>query len=129
MRLSFLIPSASFMTRDSPRGAIYESLEEFQRFANKKLKTGSVQLKVTYLPVAPPQAKPPSEGMGDFVANAVAVTPEREKQFAFSVPIQTTVTWIVVSGPGFGSFSTFDELAGKEIYANPLQSLTRNCGS
>jgi hypothetical protein len=25
-----------------------------------------------------------------------------------------------VSGPGFGSFSTLDELAGKEIYVNPL---------
>ena len=29
--------------------------------------------------------------MGDFVANAIAVTPEREKRFAFSVPIQTNV--------------------------------------
>src|SRR4030095_17249453 len=51
---------------------------------------------------------------------AIAVTPERDKRFAFSVPIQTNVTRIVVSGPGFGSFSTLDELAGKEIYVNPL---------
>ena len=35
--------------------------------------------------------------MGDFVANVIAVTPEREKRFAFS----------------FGSFSTLDEL-GRE---------------
>jgi hypothetical protein len=58
--------------------------------------------------------------MGDKVANAIAVTPEREKRFAFSVPIQTNATRIVVSGPGFGSFSTLDELAGKEIHVNPL---------
>jgi hypothetical protein len=51
--------------------------------------------------------------MGDFVANAIAVTPEREKRFAFSVSIQTNSTRIVVSAPGFGSFSTLNEL-GRE---------------
>ena len=54
--------------------------------------------------------------MGDFVANAIAVTPEREKRFAFSVSFQTNATRIVVSGPGFRSISTLDELAGKEIF-------------
>jgi ABC-type amino acid transport substrate-binding protein len=57
--------------------------------------------------------------MGDFVANAIAVSPEREKRFAFSVSIQTNATRIVVSGPGFRSFSTLDELAGKEISVTP----------
>ena len=119
--LVILNPIGFFYDKGRPRGAIYESLEELQRFANKKLKPGPVQLKVTYLPVAPPQAEAAlSEGMGDFVANAVAVTPEREKRFAFSVPVQTNVTRIVVSGPGFGSFSTLEELGGKEIYVNPL---------
>jgi membrane-bound lytic murein transglycosylase MltF len=120
--LVILNPIGFFYDKGRPRGAIYESLEEFQRFANKKLNTGRpVQLKVTYLPVAASQAEAAlSEGMGDLVANAIAVTPEREKRFAFSVPIQTNVTRIVVSGPGFGSFSTLDELAGKEIYVNPL---------
>jgi membrane-bound lytic murein transglycosylase MltF len=119
--LVILNPIGFFYDKGQPRGAIYESLEEFQRFANKKLKTGPVELKVTYLPVAPPQVEAAlSEGMGDFVANAIAVTSEREKRFVFSVPIQTNVTRIVVSGPGFGSFSTLDELAGKEIYVNPL---------
>src|SRR5215510_7811915 len=119
--LVILNPVGFFYDKGRPRGAIYESLEEFQRFANKKLKTGPVQLKVTYLPVAPSQVEAAlSEGMGDFVANAIAVTAEREKRFAFSVPIQTNVTWIVVSGPRFGSFSALDELAGKEIYVNPL---------
>ena len=119
--LVILNPIGFFYDKGQPRGAIYESLEEFQRLANKKLNTGPVQLKVTYLPVAASQVETAlSEGMGDFVANAIAVTPEREKRFAFSAPIQTNVTRIVVSGPGFGSFSNLDELAGKEIYVNPL---------
>jgi hypothetical protein len=49
--------------------------------------------------------------MGDFVANAIAVSRE---------PIQTNATRIVVSGPGFRSFSTLDELAGKEIFVTLL---------
>ena len=119
--LVILNPIGFFYDKGRPRGAIYDSLEEFQRFANKKLQTGPVKLKVTYLPVAPSQAEAAlSEGMGDFVANAVAVTPERKKRFAFSIHVQTDVDRIVVSGPGFGSFSTLDELAGKEIYVNPL---------
>ena len=55
--LVILNPIGFFYHMGRPRGAIYESLEEFQRFANKKLKTGPVQLKVTYLPVAPPQRR------------------------------------------------------------------------
>ena len=50
--LVILNPIGFFYDKGRPRGAIYESLEEFQRFANRKLKTGRVQLKVTYLPVA-----------------------------------------------------------------------------
>jgi len=127
--LVILNPIGFFYDKGRPRGAIYESLEEFQRFANEKLKTGPVQLKVTYLPVAASQAEAAlSEGMGDLVANAIAVTPEREKRFAFSVPIQTNVTRIVVSGPGFGSFSNLDELAGKEIYVNPLNDSLQKTG-
>ena len=38
--LVILNPSGFFYDNGRPRGAIYESLEEFQRFANKKLKTG-----------------------------------------------------------------------------------------
>jgi membrane-bound lytic murein transglycosylase MltF len=119
--LVIMNPIGFFYDNGQPRGASYESLEEFQKFANKKLKTGAVQLKVTFLPVAPPQAEAALvEGMGDFIANGIAVTPEREKRFAFSTPLQTNVARIVVSTPGFGSFSTLDELGGKEIYVNPL---------
>jgi len=61
-----------------------------------------------------------TEGMGDLVANAVFITPEREAKFAVSTPIQTNVTQIVVSGPAFGTFSNLEQLGGKEIFVNPL---------
>jgi membrane-bound lytic murein transglycosylase MltF len=114
-------PIGFFYDNGRPRGALYESLEEFQKFTNKKLNTGTLSVKVTYLPMAPAQVEAAlTEGMGDLVANAVVITPERATKFAFSTPIQTNVTQIVVSGPAFGTFSSLEELNGKEIFINPL---------
>jgi len=125
--LVILNPIGFFYDKGTPRGAIYEGLEEFQKFLNKKLKTGNLGVKVTYLPVAPAQIEAAiSEGMGDLVANAIVITPEREQRFAFSTPIQTDVTQIIVSGAGFGSFSSLEELGGKEIYVNPLMASYEN---
>jgi len=114
-------PIGFFNDKGQPRGAIYEAMEEFQKFTNKKLNTGTLKVKVTYLPVAPGQVEAAlTGGMGDLVANAVAITPEREAKFAFSTPIQSNVTQIVVSGSSFGPFSNIEELGGKEIFVNPL---------
>ncbi len=112
--LVLLNPIGFFYDKGMPRGAVYEALEEFQKFVNKKLNTGTLGVKVTYLPVAPAQMESAlTEGMGDLIANAVVITPEREKRVAFSIPIQTDVTEIIVSGKSFGSFSTLEELGGK----------------
>jgi membrane-bound lytic murein transglycosylase MltF len=114
-------PIGFFYDKGQPRGMLYEGLEEFQKFVNKKLKTGTLSIKVTYLPVAPGQTEAAlTEGMGDIVANAVIITPEREARFAFSTPLQTNVSQIVVTDPDFGSISTLDQLGGKQIYVNPL---------
>src|ERR1700751_4161058 len=58
--LVILNPIGFFYDKGHPRGAIYESLEEFQRFANKKLKTGPVQLKSHTCQSQRPKRKPPS---------------------------------------------------------------------
>lgn len=114
-------PIGFFQDKGQPRGAIYEGMEEFQKFANKKLKKGTLRVKVTYLPVATAQIEAAlTAGMGDLVGNAVFITPEREAKFAFSTPIQTNVTQIVVSGPDFAAFSNLEELGGKEIFVNPV---------
>jgi membrane-bound lytic murein transglycosylase MltF len=125
--LVLLNPIGFFYDKGTPRGAVYEALEEFQKFVNKKLKTGNLGVKVTYLPVAPAQMESAlTEGMGDLIANAVVITPEREQRVAFSIPIQTDVTQIIVSGKSFGSFSALEELGGKEIYVNPLMTSYQN---
>jgi ABC-type amino acid transport substrate-binding protein len=98
-----------------------------QKFANKKLKTGKLRVKVTFVPVTPEQVEAALlEGMGDFVANPVVITPERAKRFAFSIPVVPNVTQIVVTNPDFGTLLSVDDLAGKEIYVNPLAASYAN---
>ena len=125
--LVLLTPISFFYDKGHPRGIVYEALEELQSFLNKKLKTGTLDVKVTFIPTSPAQVEAAlTEGLGDIIAYGIVVTPEREKRVAFSSPIQTDVTQIIVTGSGFGPVSTIEELGGKEVYANPLSTYYDN---
>ena len=125
--LVIISPISFFYDNGLPRGVSYEALEEFQKFANQKLKTGKLPLKVTFLPMRVDQIEAAlTEGLGDLIAYGVVVTPEREKRVAFSTPIQTDVTQIIVTGPKFGAVSTLADLGGKEVYVNPLTTYYTN---
>jgi membrane-bound lytic murein transglycosylase MltF len=110
-----------FYDKGQPHGIFYEALEEFQKFANQKLKTGKLPIKVTFLPVRPDQLESGlTSGLGDIIATGIIVTPERAQRAAFTAPIQSDVKLIIVTGPGFGPLTSLDQLSGKVIYANPL---------
>jgi membrane-bound lytic murein transglycosylase MltF len=104
-----------------PRGVMYETLEEFQRFVNKKLKTGAIHVAVRFVPVRLDQLQPAlTEGMGDLIAYEVAITDQRSRRVAFSTPIRENVQQIIVTAPDFAPVSTLEELGGREVYVNPL---------
>src|SRR5271167_2759422 len=125
--LVLLNPIGFFYDKGQPRGVMYEALEEFQKFANQKLKTGKLNVKVTFIPMRVDQIEAAlTEGVGDIIASGIVVTPDREKRVAFSTPIQTDVTQIIVTGPSFGAVSTLADLGGKEVYANPLSTYYEN---
>ena len=60
------------------------------------------------------------------IAYGIVVTPEREQRVAFSTPIQTDVSQIIVTGKNFGAVSSLADLGGKEVYVNPLTSYYGN---
>ena len=106
---------------------MYEALQEFQKFANQTLKTGKLGVTVTFVPMRIDQIEAAlTAGAGDIIAYGVVVTPDREKRVAFSAPLQTNVTQIIVTGPEFGAASTLADLGGKEVYANPLTTYYQN---
>ncbi len=125
--LVMLNPVAFFYDQGQPHGIMYESMEDFQKFANQKLQLGNPGLTVTFLPVTPAQAEAAlTSGMGDLIVNGIAITPEREKRVAFSTPIQTGVNQVIVSGPDFGSVTSLADLSGKTVYVNPLATYYDN---
>ena len=125
--LVLINPISFFYDKGHPKGITYEALEEFQKFVNQKLKTGTLDVKVTFVPMRPDQLEAAlTEGVGDLVAYGLVITPEREQQVAFSTPLQTGVSQIVVTGPDSGPVSTLADLGGKEVYANPLTTYYAN---
>lgn len=125
--LLILNPISFFYDKGKPRGVMYEALEEFQKFSNLKLQTGKPGLTVTFIPVRIDQLEAAlTEGLGDIIAYGVVITPDREKRVAFSTPIQTDVTQLIVTGSNFGAVSKIADLGGKEVYANPLTTYYQN---
>jgi membrane-bound lytic murein transglycosylase MltF len=120
-------PIGFFYDKGVPRGIMYEALDEFQRFTNKKLNTGALGVKVTFIPLRLDQLEAAlNQGMGDLIASAVTVTPDREKRVAFSVPLQTDVTQIIVTGQEYAAVSTLEDLGGKQVYVNPVTTYYEN---
>jgi ABC-type amino acid transport substrate-binding protein len=69
-----------------------------------------------------------TQGIGDIIAYGIVVTPDREQRVAFSAPIQTDLTQIIVTVTGlkFGAVSSLADLSGKEVYVNPLTTYYNN---
>jgi membrane-bound lytic murein transglycosylase MltF len=114
-------PISFFYVQGKPAGITFEVMQEFERFINKKYKTGALKVRVMYIPVRPDQLEAAlTQGMGDMIAQGVIITPPREERVAFTVPIFRDVTQIVVTGKDVPLGTSFDDLAGKPIYANPV---------
>jgi ABC-type amino acid transport substrate-binding protein len=102
-------------------GIMYDALEALQAYVNQKLKTRAIKVEVTFIPVPPNQVEAAlTQGVGDVVAYPLVITPERKEKVAFTVPLESDVKQVTISGPKFGTVSSLEDLGGKEIYANPL---------
>jgi len=116
-----------FYINGQPEGIYYESLRAFEQFVNEKLRATRQHVQVTFIPVRPDQVETAlTEGVGDLIAFGLVVTPKREQQVAFSIPIQTDVQQIVVTGKQFGPVSSLEDLSGKKIFVNPLTTYSES---
>ncbi len=120
-------PLGFFYVGGHPKGANYEALQEFEKFTNQKLKSGNLKVRVTFFPMRADQIEAAlAQGIGDMVAFGIVVTPDREKRVAFSTPVMTDVSQVVVTGPNFGPVATLADLGGKEVYVNPITTYYQN---
>ena len=119
--LVLINPIGFFYDNGQPMGIMYDALSALQTYVNQKFKTGALKIQVSFIPVRPEQVETAlTQGAGDFVAYSLVVTPERQQQVAFTVPLQTNAQQVLVTGPNVGNVTSLDDLGGKEIYANPL---------
>ena len=127
MRWSCSILSDFSTTRDSPEGRVRGS-GGASKLHQPEAEDGQAEGE-GHIPsdASPDQVEAAlTEGLGDIIAYGIVVTPDREKRVAFSTPIQTDVTQIIVTGSSFGPVSTLADLGGKEVYVNPLTTYYQN---
>jgi hypothetical protein len=68
--------SGFFYDAGRPEGIFYETFEEFERFANERLKSVPFKIEVTFLPVSiDALGQALSQGQGDVIGFPVMVTP------------------------------------------------------
>jgi membrane-bound lytic murein transglycosylase MltF len=108
-----------FYDKGRPRGLNAELAQELQLYLNKKLKTGAKKFEVALIPVTTAQLlQSLNDGVGDIIAAAVFVTPEREKLVDFTMPIITESKLIVVTNKNAPPVAKLEDLSGREIVIN-----------
>jgi membrane-bound lytic murein transglycosylase MltF len=117
-------PISFFYSHGKPQGMLYEQLEQLQRLVNARYKTGKLKVKVSFIPVRPDELGPAlQQGVGDFIAADIVITPERQKYYTFTAPIMNSVRHIVVTGPELAKAKSLDDLAETDIYVSQLSGL------
>jgi membrane-bound lytic murein transglycosylase MltF len=112
-----------FLDQGRHRGVNVDLFNEFEKFINTKLKTGTIKIKVVFLPVQRDQLFTAlTEGRGDIAASNLTITKNRTKNVDFSIPLLTRVKEILVTGPDQPLMKSIEDLAGQEIHLRPSSS-------
>jgi membrane-bound lytic murein transglycosylase MltF len=112
-----------FLDKGQQRGTTHDLFVEFEKFINDKQKTGTLKVKILFIPVTRDRLLPALiEGKGDIASANLTITPERLKEVDFSDPLLKDVSEIVVTGPAGPKLSGLDDLAGKEVHVRTSSS-------
>jgi membrane-bound lytic murein transglycosylase MltF len=110
-------PVLYFVDRGREVGMTYEMVKAFEKRLNEKRGNKLAPVHVIAIPVARDQLIPwLVDGRGDIAAAQLTITPERQKQVDFSLPVATGITEVLVTGPGAPPASSLDELSGRELF-------------
>jgi membrane-bound lytic murein transglycosylase MltF len=112
-----------YIDRGVQRGISYESIRLFEEELNTRLNTGLLKVYVAIVPLARDQLfRALNDGMVDFVAATLTITPERQKVAHFSLPTRTGVSEIVVTAKAVPAPATLDDLSGREVFVRQSSS-------
>jgi membrane-bound lytic murein transglycosylase MltF len=112
-----------FLDGGVPRGAVVETLREFEQFVNEGRNATRTGIRVITVPVARDQLlQALVDGKGDIAVANLTITPARLELVDFSRPIIEGVEELVVTGPSAPDVGTLEDLAGKEIFVRRSSS-------
>ncbi len=114
-----------FYVDGRPAGILYEAFQELEKAVNAKYKTTAAN-RIVVAPLPTPQDKVRErmeKGLGDIAAFAISITDQTKAIADFTIPTQTGLKIIVVTGPGAPELKTLADLSGKEVWVNAASRL------
>ncbi len=112
-----------FFDGAAKRGLSYERLKAFEAYVNERRETGSLGINVIFLPVTRDQLIPALlAGYGDLAVANLTITPERQAQVDFSIPVQREVREILVTGPASEPVAAIEDLSGQTLHTRRSSS-------
>lgn len=112
-----------FNDRGVQRGITADALHEFERWLNRKYKTGAHRITVFMTPVTRERLLPMlREGKADIAAGNLTITAARDALVDFSRPLASDVDEIVVAGAGAPPLDGIESLSGRAVHVRPTSS-------
>lgn len=120
-----------FTDRFRERGLTFELMKDFEATLNKELGLkGADRVHVAFMPVARDRLLTGLlDGIGDFAAENITVTPDREQTVDFSTPFTDKAKEVLVTGPATPAIASIDDLAGTEIVVRRSSSYYESLGA
>ncbi|HET6565514.1 MAG TPA: transporter substrate-binding domain-containing protein, partial [Xanthomonadales bacterium] len=104
------------------QGFAVETMKAFEATLNEGRKSYE-HVYVLFIPVSRDQLLPGLlEGRGDIVVAGWTITPERQAQVDFTIPISKPLQEILVTGPSAPPINSLEDLAGKTIHVRESSS-------
>jgi membrane-bound lytic murein transglycosylase MltF len=104
-----------FTTVGRERGFEYELIEQYKKFL---IEESGKPILVVYIPMPFNQLLDAlNEGYGDIAAAGLAITPDRQKQVAFTDPYLSNVSEIIVTHSASQPIKRLEDLSGRRVYA------------
>ena len=112
-----------FLDSGRQRGTSYEGALEFQKFINKKFKTGTRALQAIFIPVTRDQLIPKlTSGHGDIAIANLSITNERKQLVDFTDPVLGNVKELLVTQKDGVAPATLTDLSDLEVHVRESSS-------
>jgi len=112
-----------FLSGTRSMGFEYSLLKEYEKFLNKGIKRGKLQVVLEFIPVSRDRLIPGLvNGLGDMAAAGLTITPQRLKQVDFTNPYLSGVDEIVIANKEIKGLNTIKDLSGRKVFVRQSSS-------